>query len=216
MSRTEMKSELNAKVAELQKQGLTNVEIGQAVNRDASTVSHIVRQLGLPRVIVLREPPAPFNIDERDLAWMAGVFEGEGSMHINHRSRPHRGFFASVSMAVTDKELVEPFLVWGGCVSVIHRWNGVKMYKEIYRWDLTGDKSWRMVRQLLPFFRAKRRIQMAKVYLSYMGTMCLGHRIPSPEQMVERERLYFLARELNQCGALQEWEGFPSRRLTSL
>lgn len=65
------------------------------------------------------------QLNETKLGWCAGLFEGEGNIHISTQYEP------SITIVNNQRELLEPFLTFGG--SVIQRKTGT------YQWRIGGN-----------------------------------------------------------------------------
>ena len=92
-------------------------------------------------------------ISDIDLAWAAGLFEGEGSVRIEKPNKRNLGCL-SVDIVNTDKEI---------CVFFMDRWKGYLVtYKsngnrrQYYRWRAAARNGYRFLVDIRPFTRTKR------------------------------------------------------------
>ena len=137
-----------------------------------------------------------------DLAYMAGVFDGEGSIMIS-KQKPGASngsispsYYLRVSLGITDRWICELF-----------RFNfGGSIYKKIYRgekyfpawvWNLSGERAIRFLKVLLPYFHLKKaqaelgiKFQQGKRHFSY------GRRKKPVEASVLEEADYILMKAL--------------------
>ncbi len=91
-----------------------------------------------------------------DLAWAAGIIEGEGCIHImkvNVNKSPS-GWCVRVSVVNTLPTLIDNLLHIFN-LGTIHRYDrGSK--KAIYRWTVHGDSALTVLQSVLPYIIAKR------------------------------------------------------------
>lgn len=99
---------------------------------------------------------------ETDLAWAAGLFDGEGSIGIywvkNPTSLGGGCYQLTMTLGMTDEETVEEFHHIIG-IGVTKAWprskQDPKKWKLMYRWSTGAKQAQRGLRLLLPFLRLK-------------------------------------------------------------
>lgn len=103
---------------------------------------------------------------ETDVAWAAGLFEGEGCISIYAEDRPR------LSMAMTDRDVMERFqsivggLLNGPLPRRMSR-NGT-LCQALWEWRLSGiDDVTRCLDAFLPYLGARRRARAADVIAQY-------------------------------------------------
>lgn len=81
-------------------------------------------------------------VDHADIAWAAGLFEGEGTVVVQWSTRSPRKYVQLV-IAMTDEDVVREFArVVGGVGSVNGpRMNGKLGRKPIWKWSAAGTKA---------------------------------------------------------------------------
>jgi len=98
-----------------------------------------------------------FKVRAEDLAWMAGFFDGEGSIGISHPDPVGRpgtfGLQVRVSQIVKEP-LIVLSAVWGGAIGI--RDNGGFGSRRIFQWSLTGPRAGEFLRALLPYLVVKK------------------------------------------------------------
>jgi hypothetical protein len=88
-----------------------------------------------------------------ELAYLAGFFDGEGSLGHWRNGPSGRAFM--LSMANTNREIVECFhQTFGGSVSEKHCNNGFNK-KPMWQWRVQGEIAWQAYYRLRPFLRQK-------------------------------------------------------------
>ena len=98
-----------------------------------------------------------------DLAWLAGLLEGEGyfgtvSNHVGGR----RYRYARVGVAMTDRDVIERVArLWQASVSVVKP-SGVSK-KMAYRTHLFGQRAVKMMQMLKPLMGTRRQQRIAEV-----------------------------------------------------
>ena len=124
---------------------------------------------------------------ERELAWAAGCFEGEGCISIDRFYRNNRmQYYLRVSLSNTDEDIIQFFN---------SRWAGT-VYKEkvrgncrqCYKWVLTGKKAEKCLAQFSSYFITHKYQERAKVAFGFME----AKRSKKPaleEDMYDRSRI---------------------------
>jgi hypothetical protein len=109
----------------------------------------------------------PSGLDPRELAWAAGLFEGEGSIGINKPYRSNRGGLLRVSVTNTDRDVVEFFHDrWEGSVGARKTPGGSR---DAWIWVTQARKAERFLLALLPYFATERVWTKAQFALCYQG-----------------------------------------------
>lgn len=88
----------------------------------------------------------------KEIAWAAGLYEGEGTCCISHGS-------AIVSIVMTDLKPVQWFFETIGCGKIYGPYQYKKMYKPWYRWSVCGWSNVNDIFDKLKPWLADRRIQ---------------------------------------------------------
>lgn len=128
-----------------------------------------------------------------DLAYAAGIVDGEGTININGFQQGGPGcmqlqFYVSMIHTGALQLLSELF---GGDVKLYTNSNG----NPIYRWGLTGSSCEIPLIQLIPFLRVKKR--QAEIALALISTSVGSGQKHSDENVLIRQRLLELMREAN-------------------
>ena len=99
------------------------------------------------------------NMDSsNELAYLAGVFDGEGSFGIWSRGKEKSpGFRASVEM--TDADVIMKFLIYFQVGQILFIKPREERYKPIYRWKVDLEKAVEVVRKMLPYLSKRRQTQ---------------------------------------------------------
>ncbi len=96
----------------------------------------------------------------KDLAWIAGLFDGEGCIFIKNRKRKdasNRSFTLVVCMSNTEKVLLRPLLAWGGRMRPI---KGTYLSrKPLFEWRVEAQKASRFLADILMYLRSKKRFK---------------------------------------------------------
>lgn len=88
-----------------------------------------------------------------DLRYLAGYFDGEGSVCWNCAKRKAPVVYVAIQSA--DLEILEEFVAcFGGVLRPIKR----NTPRQMYSWQRTGVSAQETLRQLIPYLRMKRRI----------------------------------------------------------
>jgi hypothetical protein len=85
-----------------------------------------------------------------NIAWMAGLFEGEGSIYFDKSNKQWR-----MKLKMTDEDVVNRFHKYSGCGKVYYEPN--KNFKPAWNWVLFRQKEVKdFLIQLLPYFGERR------------------------------------------------------------
>ncbi len=98
---------------------------------------------------------------ETELAYLAGVFDGEGSMGMWSKGKDkNKGFRLQVEMA--DGDVVLRFMTYflKGSLTARHR---DEKYKIMYAWRVNGEEAKVVAREMLPHLSRRRQAQFAEV-----------------------------------------------------
>ena len=105
-----------------------------------------------------RFPDRNPQVSLETLLWMAGIFDGEGSVgigrHITKTSKaPH--YLLQATMTNTERQLVEPFLVFGGHVRM-DKPRGIQVLP-IFRWTVSANDTLHFLEQIAPHLRSYKK-----------------------------------------------------------
>lgn len=96
-----------------------------------------------------------FNLSEADLAWLAGLLEGEGSFSLGKAGRS-RFLSPRIDLGMTDEDVVARAAKLMG-ISNYHQVRGRKNgWKPFYRLVFAGERCARLMRLLLPYMGNRR------------------------------------------------------------
>jgi hypothetical protein len=112
-----------------------------------------------------RSRPGP-NVglwSRENLAWAAGIIEGEGCFKRSHRTT------LRISVNMTDKDILDRLqMMLGGAVSGPHRYEPRR--KPIWCWNLCGAlPCYAVIAALLPWFGKRRRSQASACVHHFLG-----------------------------------------------
>ena len=131
------------------------------------------------------------------IEWMAGFFEGEGTISANCWKRT--AGVIEVSAANCDRSLVEPFLQrYGGCIEINNRKRS-KKWRKVWKWKCGARKSVRPISELMLFFtstRNKRRAELALQIQALKRTWQMAGRHTKEKGEEYRAKVYPLFSEL--------------------
>lgn len=96
------------------------------------------------------------NVDLRDIYWLAGFYEGEGTAHAH---KTNGGFLSAV---ITQKSLepIERCLrLWGGRIYNVNNYDPNRHYSQ---WILSGSRAAGVLMTIYPLLTKRRQGQIAK------------------------------------------------------
>lgn len=103
-------------------------------------------------------------MQDRDLYWLAGLLEGEGSFMAGPPSAPNQ---PRISVQMTDLDVIERVAALFG-VSYIHERQGSKAHHATaYTVNVRGTRAMDLMRKLKPFMGDRRQLQIEDALDSY-------------------------------------------------
>jgi hypothetical protein len=119
-----------------------------------------------------------------EVAWAAGLFEGEGCISATKDVRKYGGisWYPNLTLGMTDKDVVERFQrIVGVGVLYVRQWPGEKK-KDLWVWSVQNRADFEKVMELLqPWFGERRLQQLASVRERADGLL---HGPPTPPHRV--------------------------------
>ena len=90
-------------------------------------------------------------------AYAAGLFDGEGNLHIQEHRRKDRAHTYSISMGIanTKRDVLDEFCsVWGGRVRQVR--TSARGVKDCFYWRMGGSDGYFFLMDVMPYLRIKR------------------------------------------------------------
>lgn len=101
------------------------------------------------------------NIDELELAWIAGLLEGEGSFLLRQKRTP------VIACSMTDKDVIDKLhSLIGGNVYELGRQK--EHHKDVFRVQLCGKEAFFLMKKIKPFMGQRRQEQIQFVIDGWM------------------------------------------------
>jgi hypothetical protein len=98
-------------------------------------------------------------------AWMAGLFEGEGSISISHKKH-----YCYLQLASTDKDVLDRFAEQAGCGAISYCGQRPHQTKEVWKWQVGNKKDVSdLLNRMLPFLGERRSLRALNVFDYYDG-----------------------------------------------
>lgn len=136
-----------------------------------------------------------------DLAWAAGILEGEGSIGIaRRRPRPRASaFMLQVSVTMTDEACVRELArLFPGWVGIHHRQTDRK--RQSWIWIVTAAAAAETLRELQPYLRTDRMQRKTRTALAFQAIKRVGGATRSAEDRLAERILWTRMRVLNVRG----------------
>src|ERR1043166_1748581 len=139
------------------------------------------------------------SMDERELAYIAGLFDGEGCICIFHRKRPLRSglnaYQLCVSVNLTHRPTVARLQsLFGG--SLINKVYQNPKWKKAWTWGIGGIRAGAFLAVLEPYLTIKKAEANAGILFAETVTWANRARYVSPEAQHLRELCYLSAKQL--------------------
>lgn len=133
-----------------------------------------------------------------DLAYMAGIVDGEGCIAIErYVSKGHGYYRAKLRVANTNKELLEFLkLYFGGTISNFGKRSPNQ--KPAYMWAIPGETAIKCIKALLPYLFLKR--PQAQLAIKFQSKKRGKGYYKTPKELAVEEAQYILAKGLNKRG----------------
>lgn len=151
-----------------------------------------------------------------DLAWMAGIFDGEGSIHIT-RLNPTQSY-KSIKYTLhfyvgnTNLEMLKELKSFLGGSLTLDARKDLPNSKPFWHWNLGPKAGYLVIKQLLPYFRIKKeraelaikfyelcKSQKRKIIRGEKGT-AIGTARLTNEAIKSRDDIYYQMKMLNHKG----------------
>ena len=98
--------------------------------------------------------------DGVEMAWAAGLFEGEGSIHWTGKREGHGNTYRLVlQMAMTDKEPLDRFASIIGIGNVAGPYIRDERHSPSWAWTISGRRAEAVAERLIPLLGARRHEQ---------------------------------------------------------
>ena len=133
-----------------------------------------------------------------DLAWTAGIIDGEGSIFIMKQTREDRprdtNYILRVSVQSTDPYMTAQLkqMFPDGAEFTVHIDNRENC-SDTLKWQLNGKKAARFLKEILPFMRVK--TEQAKLAIEFQTATKKHWRHMVPEDYKKQEEMYFALKQ---------------------
>ena len=110
-------------------------------------------------------------MDIKDIAWSAGIFEGEGDVNCTSYEHSAGYTYSRIQARVTstDKDVLERLkALWGGTIYKSDRYDDRRKdhYKDLFRWRIITRQAREFLMTILVELGERRRKQIKKVFRS--------------------------------------------------
>lgn len=133
-----------------------------------------------------------------DIAWTAGIIDGEGSIFIMKQGRVDRerthNFILRVSVQSTDPHMTAELkrMYPEGAEFAIQRDNRPEC-SDTLKWQLSGRRAANFLNTILPFMRVKH--EQAQLGLTFQNTYKKHWRNMTEEDYLQQENFYYLLKQ---------------------
>lgn len=127
------------------------------------------------------------HYEERELAYLAGFFDGEGNIDIAHAKRtashPSEQYSLNVIVSQKDLTMLKAYKIFGG--SIYHD------SQDCYQWHIHGYKASHFLKAILPYLRLKKDQAVKAIEFQKLVRPPRGHISPiSPSLLTKQAKLY--------------------------
>lgn len=153
------------------------------------------------------------HLDMRQLAWLAGLLEGEGTFVKGSPAKPRR---PAAAVGMCDKDVIQRVCdLWG--TRLYTHIPKVERYKQVYRTELVGGSAVALMTLFHPHMSVRRQAQIEESIASYTPLRSIKHKRfhLSPEGSEEFDR-HWLAGLLEGEAAFTHNRGAPMLELNTV
>jgi len=128
--------------------------------------------------------------NEIDLAWAAGIIDGEGSILLTklHKNENRN---AAISVDNTDITIINTLTkLFGG--SIITKKKYKKHHLQCYTWKLSYNKAFNLMQLLLPYMRHNKKCKRIKVLIHY-------------KKLIKRNGKYTISQKQRLCDTISKF-----------
>lgn len=132
-----------------------------------------------------------------ELAYFAGLFDGEGTIGISRHKPSQRRVSMQHSfrcaVAVTDEQMAKDFLIFGGSVCKKHHFPKHPKWKPQWTWSISCNQAKEFLLLLLPYLRLKEnQAKLAIEFQNYRHRNNLAyHSKRLPQEELEKRDWYW-------------------------
>jgi len=144
--------------------------------------------------------------DDAKLAYLGGLWEGEGCANIAKRNRTYISnkfsYECSLIMNMTDYEPIKAMQnQFGGNIKKVDR-SKYHNCQDIYVWCISGRKSGIVAKAILPYVLASRRREALKCVIEFTKSIKArtGRTPIKPDIIIKREQLFQKCKSCNAKG----------------
>lgn len=174
----------------LRQQGKTLTEIGKTFGVSYMTIGRVLQEQGVPSVPVIEH--VAISVDIATLAYLAGLFDGEGSIVIccssGKKNRIASSYWLQVGITNTDRELIDwLYDTFGGHISDNSHSPSYKRQRPCWAWRVTTREAGRFLKSIYPYLRIKKnQAEIAIEFQEHMSSFA-GNKALSKETLEMRE-----------------------------
>ncbi len=128
--------------------------------------------------------------DLTDLAWLAGIMEGEGSIRINAPTRKNSGALI-VAVTSTDLDMLTNVAEIAGVGRIKHGGDPVGNRREYWRWTCASRQAARLLGAIAPYCRVARCRGKIALALEYQKQKTRDTRVNRSPLYAGRQVTYF-------------------------
>lgn len=107
-----------------------------------------------------------------EIAWAAGIYEGEGTCYMQRRAKGTRSDIATLKVVMTDEDIVRRFgaVVGVGSISGPHADKRKASYKPTWRYIVHGTRARAVLEMFFPWLGERRKAQAIQVFPDLAST----------------------------------------------
>jgi len=139
-----------------------------------------------------------------DLAWLAGIIDGEGSIFVMKQSRKDRdrmfNYILRMSVQSTDRIMAFECMKITGEGATMDAPTKKENRSNTYKWQISGRKAAHLLEELLPFLRVKK--DQAEAAILFQSTTKKHWRNMTSDDYQTQENFYYRLKELKILGKI--------------
>lgn len=149
------------------------------------------------------------NATMADLAWLAGIIDGEGSIFVMRNTRTDRertfNYVMRICVQSTDDIMARECLNITGEGYTFPVYEKRENQQNSLKWQVNGKKAVRVLKALLPYLKVKK--DQAESAISFQETTKKHWKQMTEEDYKQQERFYFELKSLKKSNAVKHAKG---------
>jgi len=138
------------------------------------------------------------NVTIADLAWLAGIIDGEGSIFIMKQSRKDRersfNYILRISVQSADRIMAKECMLIADDGEAMDAPTKKENHSNTYKWQINGKRAVKVLKEILPYLRVKK--DQAISAIEFQETTKKHWRNMTQDDYIHQEEFYYKLKQL--------------------